>query len=76
MNTNMTGLRWLFKNLLCILVLWAKVASAIEGLKCYQPQALVIYVLIYTKLCTGLYENFRFMDYFLTTELLLSILFL
>ena len=31
MNTNMTGFRWFSKNL-CILVLWMKVASALEGL--------------------------------------------
>ena len=31
MNTNMSGFRWFFKNL-CILVLWTKVASALEGL--------------------------------------------
>ena len=32
MNTNMTGFRWFSKNI-CILVLWTKVASALEGLK-------------------------------------------
>ena len=32
MYTNMTGIRWLSKNL-CILVLWTKVASELEGLK-------------------------------------------
>ena len=32
MNTNMTGFRWFSKNL-CILVLWMKVASALESLK-------------------------------------------
>ena len=31
MNTNMTGFRWFPKNL-CVLVLWTKVASALEGL--------------------------------------------
>ena len=31
MNTNMTGFRWFSKNL-CVLVLWAKVISALEGL--------------------------------------------
>ena len=31
MNTNMTGIRW-FRKILCILVLWAKVALALEGL--------------------------------------------
>ena len=34
MNTNMTGLRRFSKNL-CILVLRAKVASALEGLRMY-----------------------------------------
>ena len=32
MYTNMTGIRWLSKNL-SILVLWTKVASELEGLK-------------------------------------------
>ena len=32
MNTNMTGFRWLFKNL-GILVLWTKVAVALEELR-------------------------------------------
>ena len=32
MNTNMTGFRWFSKDL-CILVLWMKVALALEGLK-------------------------------------------
>ena len=32
MNTNMAGFRWFLKNL-CILVLWMKVALALEGLK-------------------------------------------
>ena len=32
MNSNMTGFRWFSKNL-CILVFWAKVASALEGLR-------------------------------------------
>ena len=32
MNTNMTGFGWLSKKL-CILVLWMKVASALEGLR-------------------------------------------
>ena len=32
MNTNMTGFRCFFKNL-CGLVLWLKVALALEGLK-------------------------------------------
>ena len=31
MNTNMTGFRCFFKNL-CVLVLWMKVALALEGL--------------------------------------------
>ena len=31
MNTNMTGFRWFFQNI-CVLVLWAKVALALEGL--------------------------------------------
>ena len=30
MNTNMTGFKWFSKN--CILVLWTKEASALEGL--------------------------------------------
>ena len=29
MNTNMTGLRWFFKNP-CVIVLWMTVASALE----------------------------------------------
>ena len=32
MNTNMTGLRR-FSKRLCVLVLWTKVTSALEGLK-------------------------------------------
>ena len=32
MNTNTTGFRWFSKNL-CILVLWTKVASVLEGLR-------------------------------------------
>ena len=32
MNTNMTGLKWFTKNL-CVIVLWTKVASALEGLR-------------------------------------------
>ena len=35
MNTNMIGFRWFSKNL-CILVLWMKVASALEGLLVYD----------------------------------------
>ena len=31
MNTNMTGFRW-FPKKLCILLLWTKVASALQGL--------------------------------------------
>ena len=31
MSTNMTGFRWFSKNL-CVLVLWTKVASALEGI--------------------------------------------
>ena len=31
MNTNMTGVKKVFKNL-CVLVLWMKVASAWEGI--------------------------------------------
>ena len=31
MNTNMTWFGWFFKNL-CVLMLWTKVASALEGL--------------------------------------------
>ena len=31
MNTNMIGFRWFFRKL-CILVLWTKLASALEGL--------------------------------------------
>ena len=38
MSTNMTGFRW-FSKKLCILVLWTKVASALEGfLSCYCPE--------------------------------------
>ena len=36
MNTNMTGFRLFFK-ILCILVLWTKVASALEGLSNLYP---------------------------------------
>ena len=32
MNSNMTGFRW-FSKIFVFLVLWAKVASALEGLK-------------------------------------------
>ena len=32
MNTNMIGFRWFSKNI-CVLVLWTKVASALEGLR-------------------------------------------
>ena len=32
MNTNMTGFRWISRNL-CIFVLWKKVALALEGLR-------------------------------------------
>ena len=32
MNTYMTGYRYFFQKL-CVLVLWTKVASALEGLK-------------------------------------------
>ena len=32
MNTNMTEFRWFLKNI-CVLVLWTKVASALEGLR-------------------------------------------
>ena len=32
MNTNMTGFRW-FSKKDCILVIWKKVASALEGLR-------------------------------------------
>ena len=42
MNTNMAGLRWFSK--LCGLVLWTKVASALEGLKDFaslRPYALI-----------------------------------
>ena len=35
MNTNMTGFRFFFKNL-CILVLWMKVTSALEGLNVHR----------------------------------------
>ena len=31
MNTNMTGFRWVSK-ILCVLVLWSEVASALGGL--------------------------------------------
>ena len=31
MNTNMTGFRWFFENI-CVLVLWMKEASSLEGL--------------------------------------------
>ena len=31
MNTNMTGFKW-FSKKYCVLVLWIKVASALEGL--------------------------------------------
>ena len=31
MNTNMAGFRYVFRNL-CVLVLWTKVASALEGI--------------------------------------------
>ena len=31
-NTNMTGFRWFSKNL-CVLELWTRVASALEGLR-------------------------------------------
>ena len=34
MNTNMTGFRYFSKNL-CIIVLWMKVASALEGLSMF-----------------------------------------
>ena len=33
MNTNMTGFRWVFFKNLCVLVLWMKVASALEAVK-------------------------------------------
>ena len=33
MNTNVTGFSWFFEDL-CVLVLWTKVGSASEGLKC------------------------------------------
>ena len=32
MNTNMTGFGWFSKVFLCVLVLFAKVASALKGL--------------------------------------------
>ena len=32
MNTNMTGFRWILR-ILCIFVLWKKVALALEGLR-------------------------------------------
>ena len=35
MNTNTTGLKMVFKRL-CVLVLWTKVASALEGLRVAQ----------------------------------------
>ena len=35
MNTNMTGLRWFVGR--CVHVLWAKIASALEGL---MPKAI------------------------------------
>ena len=35
MNTNMTGFRCFSKNL-CTLVLWTKVASALEGLMLFK----------------------------------------
>ena len=32
-NTKMTGFRWLSKKNLCVIVLWMKVASALEGFR-------------------------------------------
>ena len=34
MSTNMTGFGWFSKNL-CVLVLWTKIAPALEGLRFY-----------------------------------------
>ena len=33
MNTNMTGFRCFIEIIICVLVLWMKVASALEGMK-------------------------------------------
>ena len=41
MNTNMTGFRWLSKNL-CDLVLGTKETSALEGLLIYIPKLLLL----------------------------------
>ena len=46
MNTNMTGFRWFSKNL-CILVLWAKVASALEGLSINDYCYIYFYYILY-----------------------------
>ena len=43
MNTNMTRFRGFFKNL-CIIVLWMKVASALEAFKFISPEQIPITV--------------------------------
>ena len=52
MNTNMTGFRLFSKNL-CILVLWAKEASALEGLKdrCLEFTGFLFLIQIFSQSC-------------------------
>ena len=47
MNTNMTGFRWFSENL-CILVLWTKVASALEGLIMFPLLPLNVFIISIT----------------------------
>ena len=50
MNTNMTGFRWISKIFakVCVLVLWTKVASALEGLRYCIITEILILLLIAT----------------------------
>ena len=59
MNTNMTGCRWYLKSF-CVLVFWAKIASALEGLIEHQVCMAILISWLYGKMA---YFNARFQGF-------------
>ena len=65
MNTNMTGLRWFFKNL-CIHVLWKRVASTLEGFNRSNNKSQYMSVLYWLGMAPLKYSQYDTLTIFLT----------